>query len=128
MLVGIILGVLAPSFSVALKPLSILFLRMIKLLIVPLIFSTLVVGIAGHGDDLALIGRLAIKSLIYFEVVTTVALFLGLAAVNIAKPGVGLSNAKATKPQLSNATLSLEGGKSESLSLLMVGSFVSHCP
>ncbi|HEX3149826.1 MAG TPA: cation:dicarboxylase symporter family transporter [Gemmataceae bacterium] len=73
-----------------LKPLSTIFLRMIKSLIGPLIFATLVVGIAGHGDDMKRVGRLAFKSLIYFEIVTTLALFIGLAAVNLAKPGVGV--------------------------------------
>jgi proton glutamate symport protein len=91
MVVGFFLGWLAPAFSITLKPLATLFLRMIKMLIVPLIFSTLVVGIAGHGDDMAQIGRLALKSLVYFEVVTTIALAIGLAAVNIARPGDGVS-------------------------------------
>ncbi|HQR18744.1 MAG TPA: dicarboxylate/amino acid:cation symporter [Gemmatimonadales bacterium] len=74
----------------ALKPLSSIFLRMIKSIVVPLIFASLVVGIAGHGDDLKRVGRLALKSLIYFEIVTTVALLVGLLAVNIARPGVGV--------------------------------------
>jgi proton glutamate symport protein len=74
----------------ALKPLSNVFLRMIKSIVVPLIFSSLVVGIAGHGDDLKRVGRLAFKSIVYFEAVTTVALFIGLAAVNYFRPGVGV--------------------------------------
>jgi proton glutamate symport protein len=74
-----------------LKPLSNIFLRMIKSLIAPLIFATLVVGIAGHGDDMRRVGRLALKSLIYFEIVTTLALFIGLAAVNISRPGDGVN-------------------------------------
>jgi proton glutamate symport protein len=74
-----------------LKPLSTVFLRMIKSIIAPIIFSTLVIGIAGHGDDMKRVGRLALKSIIYFEVVTTLALFIGLAAVNLVKPGVGVS-------------------------------------
>jgi proton glutamate symport protein len=69
---------------------------MIKSLIVPLIFSTLVVGIAGHGDDMAKVGRLALRSLIYFELVTTGALIIGLGAVNIIKPGIGVSLGGAT--------------------------------
>lgn len=59
----------------------------------PLVFSTLVVGIAGHGDDIKAVGRLALKSLIYFEIVTTVALFIGLAVVNVVKPGLGVKYA-----------------------------------
>jgi proton glutamate symport protein len=75
----------------ALKPLSSIFLRMIKSIVVPLIMASLVVGIAGHGDDLKRVGRLALKSFVYFEIVTTVALFVGLAAVNLVKPGIGVS-------------------------------------
>ncbi len=90
MVVGVLLGWLAPEFSQSLDILSKLFIRMIKSLIAPLIFATLVIGIAGHGDDIKKVGRLALKSLIYFEVVTTLALFIGLAAVNITEPGVGI--------------------------------------
>jgi proton glutamate symport protein len=91
MVVGVAIGWLRPSLGIALEPLGTVFLRMIKSLIVPLIFSTLVVGIAGHGDDLKKIGRLALRSIIYFEVVTTFALAVGLLVVNIARPGDGLS-------------------------------------
>src|SRR5262245_50922561 len=90
MALGTIIGWADPDFAQKLKPLSTIFLRMIKSLIVPLIFATLVVGIAGHGDDMKRVGRLALKSLIYFEIVTTLALFIGLAAVNIARPGDGV--------------------------------------
>src|SRR5881628_1144910 len=91
MLVGIAVGIAFPHFGVALLPLSTAFIRLIKSIIVPLIFGTLVVGIAGHGDDMKRVGRLALKSIIYFEVVTTLALFIGLLAVHILKPGVGVS-------------------------------------
>src|SRR3954466_15569984 len=90
MVVGTLLGGEFPEFSQNLKPLSTIFLRMIKSLIAPLIFATLVVGIAGHGDDMKRVGRLAFKSLIYFEIVTTLALFIGLAFVNLARPGDGV--------------------------------------
>lgn len=90
MVVGILLGWKAPEIAVQLKPFSDIFLNMIKSLIVPLLFSTLVVGIAGHGDDMKKVGRLALRSIIYFEVVTTLALIIGLVAVNFAKPGVGV--------------------------------------
>jgi len=96
MVVGVAIGWARPSWGVALEPLGTVFLRMIKSLIVPLIFSTLVVGIAGHGDDLRKIGRLALRSVIYFEVVTTFALAVGLIVVNIARPGAGLSLATAS--------------------------------
>src|SRR5213083_1643139 len=91
MLVGIAIGIASPHFGVALLPLSTAFIRLIKSIIVPLIFGTLVVGIAGHGDDMKRVGRLALKSIVYFEVVTTLALFIGLLAVNVLKPGVGVS-------------------------------------
>jgi proton glutamate symport protein len=91
MALGILVGWFDPHFAESLKPLSTVFLRLIKSIIVPLIFGTLVVGIAGHGDDMKRVGRLALKSIIYFEVVTTLALVIGLAAVHIAKPGVGVA-------------------------------------
>ena len=91
MVIGVIVGWAFPAFAVNLKPLSTVFLRMIKSIIVPIIFGTLVVGIAGHGDDMKRVGRLALKSIIYFEIVTTIALFIGLGAVNLTKPGVGVS-------------------------------------
>src|SRR5215212_6773849 len=87
MVVGVLLGWLAPGIAVTLKPLSTIFLSMIKSLIAPLLFSTLVVGIAGHGDDLKKVGRLAFRSILYFEIVTTIALAVGLLAVNISRPG-----------------------------------------
>ncbi|HYX82036.1 MAG TPA: cation:dicarboxylase symporter family transporter [Gemmatimonadales bacterium] len=91
MVVGVALGILVPSFAVAIRPISTVFLRMIRSIIVPLIFGTLVVGIAGHGDDMRRVGRLALKSILYFELVTTLALFIGLLAVNVLKPGMGVS-------------------------------------
>ena len=90
MVVGTLIGWLAPEFAVNLKPFANIFLRMIKSLIVPLLFSTLVVGIAGHGDDMKRVGKLALRSIIYFEIVTTLALAIGLIAVNWIKPGVGV--------------------------------------
>ena len=99
MIVGIALGVAFPDAARAdhggwaatdLNVLSSVFLRMIKSLIVPLLFSTLVVGIAGHGDDMKRVGKLALRSIIYFEIITTLALVVGLTAVNIVKPGRGI--------------------------------------
>jgi len=100
MIIGIALGALFPTSERAihhgwaaadLQLLSNIFLRMIKSLIVPLLFATLVVGIAGHGDDMKKVGRLALRSIIYFEVVTTMALVVGLLAVNLVKPGRGIA-------------------------------------
>lgn len=90
MLIGVELGVDAPGFAVQLRVFSDIFLRLIKAIVAPLIFATLVTGIAGHGD-LKGVGRIGIKALIYFEVVTTLALFVGLAAINLSRAGVGLS-------------------------------------
>jgi proton glutamate symport protein len=89
LLIGILVGYLWPSFGVAIKPVADAFLRMIKMIIAPLLFATLVVGIAGTGD-LKAMGRIGLKAILYFEGATTVALFLGLALVNIFKPGAGL--------------------------------------
>ncbi|PVV01858.1 hypothetical protein BB560_003710 [Smittium megazygosporum] len=89
--IGIILGNFAPKFSVNLVYLSNLFLNMIKIIVVPLIFSTLYVGIVGHGNHMGTVGRLALKCLIYFEAVTTLALIFGLVMANIAKPGKGVN-------------------------------------
>ena len=91
MVLGVLLGWLLPEWCQNLKVLSNVFLRLIKCLLVPLIFSTLVVGIAAHGDDLKAVGRLALRAILYFELVTTLALAIGLAAVNLAKPGQGIS-------------------------------------
>src|ERR1051325_2414515 len=89
MAIGLLVGGIAPDIAVTLRPLSIVFLRLIQSIIAPLIFATLVVGIAGHGD-LKQVGRMGMKAIIYFEVVTTLALVIGLIAVNVIKPGVGV--------------------------------------
>ncbi|AMR26674.1 sodium:dicarboxylate symporter [Hymenobacter psoromatis] len=96
MLVGIELGHDAPAVAIDLKVLSDAFLRLVKTIIAPLVFATLVVGIAGHAD-LKQVGRMGIKALIYFEIVTTFALFIGLAAINLTKAGVGVAR-NATGP------------------------------
>ena len=90
LLLGIGVGYLWPHFGVAVKPLADIFLRMIKMIIAPLLFATLVVGIAGTGDMKAM-GRIGLKAIVYFEVATTIALFLGLLLVNVFKPGAGLT-------------------------------------
>ena len=91
MVAGALVGWLAPDTGVKLQPLATIFLRLIKSIIAPLIFATLVAGIAGHGDDLKKIGRLAFRAIVYFEIVTTVALFVGLVMVNWLRPGVGVA-------------------------------------
>ena len=106
MVVGTLIGALFPEFGQSLSLLSTIFLRMIKSVIVPLLFGTLVVGIAGHGDDMKKVGRLALRSVIYFEVVTTLALAVGLIAVNLIKPGVGVSLAAASAAEATQFTTS----------------------
>ena len=89
MVIGIVIGVEFPEQAVHLQVLSKIFLKMIKTIIAPLLFATLVVGIAGHSD-LKQVGRMGIKAIIYFEIVTTLALLVGLGAINLSKAGVGV--------------------------------------
>lgn len=91
LIAGIAFGANFPEAASNLKILSTIFLRMIKSIVAPMIFGTLVVGIAGHGDDVRRIGRLAWRSFLYFELATTVALFVGLGAAHLVKPGVGIA-------------------------------------
>lgn len=90
MLLGGEIGLDRPQFAEHLRVLSDIFLRLIKVIVAPLIFGTLVSGISGHGN-LRGVGRIGLKSLIYFEVVTTLALFLGVAAINLSRAGEGLA-------------------------------------
>ncbi len=90
MVAGAELGFDAPAVAISLRFFSDIFLRLIKTIVAPLILATLITGIAGHGD-LKSVGRMGIKSLIYFEVATTLALIIGLVSVNLSRPGVGLS-------------------------------------
>ncbi|MDD3437212.1 MAG: cation:dicarboxylase symporter family transporter [Candidatus Gastranaerophilales bacterium] len=88
LILGVVVGWAAPEFSQKLHPLATIFLNMVKMIIAPLLFATLVVGIAGHGDAKS-IGKVGVKTLIYFEIVTTLALIIGLLVGNFFKPGVG---------------------------------------
>jgi proton glutamate symport protein len=88
MLVGAEIGHDFPGFAVNLRLLAQIFLRLIRVVIAPLLFATLVSGIAGHSD-LKKVGRMGLKAIVYFELITTLALFIGLAAINISKAGVG---------------------------------------
>lgn len=90
MLAGFELGMDNPQFAVHLRVLGDIFLRLIKVIVAPLILGTLVTGIAAHGD-LKKVGRIGLKSLLYFEAVTTIALFLGIAAINLTQAGAGVS-------------------------------------
>ncbi len=93
-LIGLLLGIAAgwlagPAHAQVFRPFGLIFLRLVKMLLAPLIFSTLVAGIAGGGHAKA-VGRMAVRALIYFEVVTTLAIAIGLLAVNISRPGEGI--------------------------------------
>ena len=92
MVLGAEVGVDAPRVAVGLRVFSDIFLRLIKTIVAPLILATLVTGIAGHGD-LKGVGRIGVKALVYFEVVTTLALVVGLVAINLTRAGVGLGQA-----------------------------------
>jgi proton glutamate symport protein len=110
-LLGLVLGVAAgallsrthPDWAGVFNPFSQLFLRLIKMIIAPLIFSTLVAGIAGAGHAKA-VGRMGLRAIVYFEIVTTVALLIGLLAVNVLKPGVGLVLPPPSGPPAVSAT------------------------
>src|ERR1700680_3364079 len=106
MLLGGEIGMDRPQFAEQLRVLSEIFLRLIKVIVAPLIFGTLVTGIAGHGN-LRSVGRIGLKSLIYFEVVTTLALLLGVAAINLSRAGEGLaiSQTAVTTPAPNTAPL-----------------------
>lgn len=106
---GVLTGWVAPEFSQKLHPLGTIFLNMVKMIIAPLLFATLVVGIAGHGDAKS-IGKVGVKTLVYFEVVTTLALVIGLGVGNLFKPGQGFqvdvsSHAMQTATQMASVKM-----------------------
>lgn len=93
--IGIVLGHFYPKFAVELKPLGDGFIKLIKMMIAPIIFCTIVTGIAGMQNTKK-VGRVGLKAILYFEVVTTIALIIGLVVINILKPGVGMNIDPAT--------------------------------
>ena len=95
MFLGAEIGHDFPTVATHLRVLALIFLRLIKTIIAPLLFATLVVGIAGHSN-LKQVGRLGLRSIIFFEIVTTIAIVLGLAAINLSKAGVGVQIANTT--------------------------------
>jgi len=119
---GIIAGWLFPDFAVRMHVLAEIFLRMIKMIIAPLLFATLVVGIAGHGDVKSL-GRLGIKTIAYFEVVTTIALFIGLGFANLFKPGEGMGNVASAHSGLNSIIESAATTHHNSFGELLLGLF-----
>lgn len=118
-LIGIILGNFYPSIAIQLKPLGDGFIKLIKMMIAPIIFCTIVTGIAGMQNTKK-VGRVGLKAILYFEVVTTLALIIGLTVINILKPGVGMNVDPATLD-----TKSVENFITESKSQ-SVGDFFMH--
>lgn len=128
--VGVAIGFLWPAFGVQLKPLGDGFIKLIKMIIPVLVFCVVVHGIAGAGD-LKRVGRVGVKALIYFEVVTTIALGLGLALAYYFEPGVGMNvdpkalDAKAMSAYVDNASKLTGGGTVEFLMKLIPTTVVS---
>ena len=89
LILGVVVGAVSPDLGLAMKPLGDIFIRMIKMIVVPLIFFSLIMGIAGTGD-FSKLGRLGGKAILWFEVATTVALVVGLLVVNLIEPGMGV--------------------------------------
>ncbi len=111
-LVGIILGYVAPETGAAMRPLGDGFIKLVRMMITPIIFCVVVTGIAKIGD-LRAVGRIGVKALIYFEVVSTLALIIGLAVVNIVQPGVGIN---ADPASLDTAAVAAYASTAEKLS------------
>jgi aerobic C4-dicarboxylate transport protein len=105
---GVIVGWLAPGFAPTAKLISETFINMIRMVIAPVIFFTIVSGIAGAGD-MKKVGRVGVKSLIYFEVVTTLALIIGLVTANLVQPGAGITAPLAASTQVTE--ISQQAGK-----------------
>ncbi|GGG25408.1 proton glutamate symport protein [Lysinibacillus alkalisoli] len=106
-LIGLVLGIIVgaifygnPNVEKYLQPIGTIFLNLIKMIVVPIIISTLILGVAGTGD-MKQLGRLGTKTIIYFEVVTTIAIVFGLLAANLAKPGVGVNMNDITQTDIS---------------------------
>jgi proton glutamate symport protein len=102
MAAGVALGILTPGFAAQLGLVSTIFLRLIRCIIAPLLFGTLVAGIAG-GGDIKHMGRIGGKAILYFEIVTTFALFLGLGVVNLVRPGEGVPIARSAADNVAAA-------------------------
>ena len=102
-LVGLVLGIIVgafffgnPAVETYLQPIGTIFINMIKMIVIPIIVSTLIIGVAGTGD-LKQLGKLGGKTIIYFEIVTSIAIIVGLLAANIFQPGDGVDMSSLTK-------------------------------
>ncbi|WP_144460735.1 glutamate/aspartate:proton symporter GltP [Siminovitchia fortis] len=125
-LIGLILGIIVgaifygnPAVETYLQPIGTIFINMIKMIVVPIIISTLILGVAGTGD-LKKLGKLGGKTLIYFEVVTTIAIIVGILSANIFKPGVGLDMSTLSKGDIDQYVQTTEEVQSESHGILDV--------
>ena len=126
-LVGLILGIIVgaifygnPAVETYLQPLGTIFLNMIKMIVVPIIVSTLIVGVAGTGD-LKQLGKLGGKTMIYFQVVSLVAILVGLSAANIFKPGEGINMSELTKTDINSYVETSESKQNEGFMDVLVG-------
>ena len=107
---GVVFGYMFPSAGASMRPLGDAFIRLIRMIVAPIVFCTVVVGIAGVGDVKAL-GKAGILTIVYFEIVSTIALLIGLVAVNVIKPGIGM-NVDATKLDPSAVAQYVTAGRS----------------
>ena len=114
---GVVFGYVFPSAGASMRPLGDAFIRLIRMIVAPIVFCTVVVGIAGVGDVKA-VGKTGVLTIIYFEVVSTIALLIGLVAVNVIRPGVGM-NVDAAKLDPAAVAQYMTGGRS-----LRVGEFL----
>ena len=117
-LLGVVIGYCYPTFGESLKPLGDAFIKLIKMLLAPIIFGTIVVGIAKMGS-IKEVGRVGVKSLIYFEVVSTLALAIGLVVVNVLKPGAGMNMNPALLDNKAVATYTTAAQQQGGVSFLM---------
>ena len=105
---GIVCGWLFPSFAPTAKLISDTFINMIRMIIAPVIFCSIVTGIAGAGS-MKKVGRLGVKALVYFEIVSSIALVIGLIVANLLKPGAGVSHGTNPTSQVTEITKQAEG-------------------
>ncbi|MGA3044125.1 MAG: cation:dicarboxylase symporter family transporter, partial [Bryobacteraceae bacterium] len=115
---GVLLGVLYPNTAASMKPLGDGFIKLIRMMIAPIVFFTVVVGIASIGD-MKKLGRVGLKSLLYFEVLTTVALLIGLTVVKIVQPGAGMNVNPATLDASAVAQYAAQGRELHAVDFLL---------
>src|SRR5215207_6478781 len=116
--IGVLLGHFYPHLGEAMKPLGDGFIKLIKMLIAPIIFCTVVHGIASM-EDMKKVGRVGVKALIYFEVMTTIALIIGLIIVNLWQPGVGMNVDPSTLDTKAVAAFTAKAGEQSTLDFIL---------